>query len=120
MLRLAATACLVANVAGGLLLAITRGGVLGQMGVPPPAPVYADLLAVFLVASGLGFLPTVTGTPGQRLYLWIFGVGVKLVAASLMANLWFSGLAGWLVGLVALADVALAGLVLAGLLGERR
>jgi hypothetical protein len=37
-----------------------------------------------------------------------------------MAGLWAGGLAGWLIGLLALADVALAGLVLAGLLGERR
>jgi hypothetical protein len=120
MLRLAATACLLANVGGGLLLAVTRGGVLGLMGVPPPVPFYGDLLAVFLTASGLGFIPTVTGAPGQRLYLWIFGVGVKLVAGSLMAGLWAGGLAGWLIGQQALADVAHAGLVLAGLLGERR
>lgn len=120
MLRLAATACLVVNVGAGLIVAATRGGVLGQMGMPPPAPFYADLLAVFLVAAGLGFLPAVNGTPGQRLYLWIFGVGAKLVAASLMANLWLSGLVGWMVAVLAAADVALAGLVLVGLLSPTR
>ena len=116
MLRLAATACLVVNVGAGLLLAVTRGGVLGQMGLTPPAPFYCDLMAVFLVAAGLGFLPTVTGTSAQRLYLWLFGVGVKLVAASLLGNLWFNGLVGWIVAVLALVDLILAGLVLAGLL----
>ena len=116
MLRLAATACLVVNVGAGLLLALTRGGVLGQMGLTPPAPFYCDLIAVFLVAAGLGFVPAVSGTPGQRVYLWIFGVAIKLIAASMMANLWFNGLVGGMIAVVALADVALAGLVLAGLL----
>jgi hypothetical protein len=117
MLRMAATACLVVNVGAGLLLALTRGGILGQLGLPPPLPFYGLLLGVFLLASGLGFLPAVNGTPGQRVYLWTFGVGLKLVAAALMANLWFSGLVGWMVALIALLDVALAGLILAGLLG---
>jgi hypothetical protein len=117
MLRLAAIACVVVNVAAGLALAVTRGGILGQVGVPPPAPIYSDLLAVFLVAAGLGFLPAVNGAPHQRTYLWIFGVGVKLVAASLMANLWFSGLVGWLVAVLAAADAVLAAWVLVGLMG---
>jgi hypothetical protein len=116
MLRLAAIACVVVNVGAGLALAVTRGGILGQMGVPPPAPLYSDLLAVFLIASGLGFLPTINNLPHQRAYLWIFGVGVKLVAASLMANLWFSGLVGWLVAVLAAADAALAALVLIALM----
>ena len=116
MLRLAAIACVVVNVGAGLALAVTRGGILGQVGVPPPAPLYSDLLAVFLVASGLGFVPAVNGTPHQRAYLWVFGVGVKLVAASLMANLWFSGLVGWLVAVLAAADAALAALVLIALM----
>ena len=115
MLRLAAIACVVVNVGAGLALAATRGGILGQVGVPPPAPLYSDLLAVFLVAAGLGFLPAVNGAPHQRMYLWIFGVGVKLVAASLMANLWFNGLAGWLAVVIAAADAALAALMLVGL-----
>lgn len=115
MLRLAATACAVVNVGAGLALAVTRGGILGQVGVPPPAPLYSDLLAVFLIAAGLGFLPSINGAPYQRAYLWIFGVGVKLVAASLMANLWFSGLVGWRVGALAAADAALAALVLTAL-----
>jgi hypothetical protein len=117
MLRLAAIVCLVVNVGAGLALAVTRGGILGQVGIPPPAALYSDLMALFLVASGLGFLPAVNARPHQRGYLWIFGVGVKLVAASLMANLWFSGLVGWLVALFALLDAALAALMLAGLLG---
>lgn len=116
MLRLAATACAVVNVGAGLALAVTRGGILGRMGVPPPAPLYTDLLAVFLIASGLGFLPAINGAPHQRPYLWIFGVGVKLVAASLVARLWFSGLVGWLVAALAAADAALAALVLVALM----
>lgn len=120
MLRLAATACLVVNVGAGLLLAMTRGGIVGQMGLTPPPPFYSDLLAVFLAASGLGFLPAVTATPGQRPYLWIFGVGAKLVAASLLANLWLNGLVGWMIALLAVVDLGLATLVLAGLMSPAR
>ena len=41
---------------------------------------------------------------------------MKLVAASLFARLWFAGLAGWLPGVVAVADGALAALILVALL----
>jgi len=94
MLRLLTILCAVVNTGAGLALAATRGGILGQLGVPPPLPFYADLLAVFLVGSGVGFIPAVLNPQTQRPYLWIFGVGVKLVAASLFARLWFAGLVG--------------------------
>ena len=119
MLRLLAVICAVVNTGAGLALAVTRGGILGQLGVPPPLPFYGDLLAVFLIGSGLGFVPAILNPTHQRPYLWIFGVGVKLVAASLLARLWFSGLVGYAVGLIALLDALLAGLMLAALLSKK-
>jgi len=120
MLRVLAIVCVVINTGAGLALEVTRGGILGQLGLPPPLPFYADLMAVFLVASGIGFIPAVLNPQGQRPYLWVFGVGVKLVAASLFARLWFAGLLGWLVGAVAIADGALAVLIMVALIRPSR
>jgi hypothetical protein len=116
MLSVLAILCVVINTGAGLALAVTRGGVLGQLGLPAPLPFYADLIAVFLVGSGIGFIPAVLNPQQQRPYLWTFGVGVKLVAALLFARLWFAGLAGWLPGVSAVADGALAALILVALL----
>lgn len=120
MLRVLAIVCAVVNTAAGLALALTRGGILGQVGLPPPLPFYADLLAVFLVGSGAGYIPAVLNPQAQRPYLWIFGVGVKLTAASLFARLWFAGLVGWLVGVAAIADAALAVLIMVALIRRSR
>lgn len=120
MLRLLTTLCAVVNTGAGLALAATRGGILGQLGVPPPLPFYADLLAVFLVGSGVGFIPAVLNPQTQRPYLWIFGVGVKLVAASLFARLWLAGMVGWLAGASAIADGALAVLLMVALVKPSR
>lgn len=119
MLQLLAALCAVMNTGLGLGLAATRGGLLGRMGLPPPAPFYADLLAVFLVGSGVGFALAALDPQRHRGYLWIFGVGVKLVAALLLGRVWLMGLAGWLTGASALADVAVAVLLLLGLLRTR-
>ena len=116
MLRVLAILCVVINTGAGLALGATRGGVLGQLGLPIPLPFYADLLALFLVGSGVGFIPAALSPQQQRPYLWTFGVGVKLVAASLFARLWLAGLAGWLTGLLAVADGVLAALILVALL----
>ena len=82
--------------------------------MPPPLPFYADLLAVFLVGSGVGFIPAVLNPAQQRPYLWTFGVGVKLVAALLFLRLALTGLVGWLPGIAAAADGALAVLLADG------
>jgi hypothetical protein len=116
MLRVLAIVCAVVNTGAGLALGVTRGGILGQMGLPPPLPFYGDLMAVFLVGSGVGFIAAVLNPQAQRPYLWIFGVGVKLVAASLLLRLWFSGLVGYLVGVLSLVDAVLAGLIMLALL----
>lgn len=121
MLRVLTVLCVVVNTGAGLALAASRGGVVGQLlGLPPPLPFYADLLAVFLVGSGLGFIPAVLSPQTQRPYLWIFGVGVKVTAASLFARLWLNGLAGWLTGAAALADAAIAVLLAVCLLRAPR
>ena len=49
--------CLVVNTGAGLALAVTRGGFLGQLGLPPPLPFYADLMAVFLVGPAWASSP---------------------------------------------------------------
>jgi hypothetical protein len=120
MLSVLAILCVVINTGAGLALAVTRGGVLGQLGLPVPVPFYADLIAVFLVGSGIGFIPAVLNPQQQRSYLWIFGVGVKLMAASLFARLWLAGLTGWLPGGLAVVDGTLAALILVTLLKPAR
>ncbi len=120
MLRLLAVICVVVDTGAGLALAVTRGGALGQLGLPPPLPFYADLMAIFLIGAGLGFVPAALSPQTQRPYLWTFGVGVKLVAASLMARLWLTGLVGWLVGGAALMDATLAVLIAVCLLKPAR
>lgn len=119
MLQLLAALGAVTNTGLGVGLAVSRGGLLGRMGLPPPAPFYADLLAVFLVGSGAGFALAAVDPQRHRGYLWIFGVGVKLVAAMLFARLWLLGLAGWLTGVSALADATLAALLLLALARTR-
>ena len=108
MLQFLAILCVVLNTGAGLALAVTRGGILGQLGLPPPLPFYADLMAIFLVGSGVGFIPAVLRPQAARPYLWTFGVGVKLAAALLMGRLWLTGLVGWLVGVLALTDATIA------------
>ncbi len=120
MLRNLAILCVVVHTAAGLALAVTRGGVLGQLGLPLPLPFYADLLAVFLVGSGVGFIPAALSPQTQRPYLWTFGVGVKLMAASLFGRLWLMGLVGWLTGVLALVDVTIAVLMVVWLIKPAR
>lgn len=115
MLRLLAVLNAVLGVSLGLAIAITRGGIYGRFGLPAPLPFHADLLAVFLVAIGAGFIPAVLDPPRQRPYLWIFGVGVKVVAASLFARLWVAGLVGWATGVAALGDAVLGVLMMLAL-----
>jgi hypothetical protein len=87
MLRLLLIVFTVVNVGIGLLLAWTRGAATNMIGVPSPLPFYANLLAIFLVASGLGFIPAIWNAKPYRFYLWVMGVGVKLVVASLFIRL---------------------------------
>ena len=79
MLRLAAIVLTVVNVGFGLLMGVTRGAAFNLFGVPGPLPFYGDLLAVFLVGSGLGFVPAIRQPDTYRFYIWVMGVGVKLV-----------------------------------------
>ncbi len=120
MLRVLSVVCLVVNTGAGLAIAATRGGFLSELGMPPPLPFYADLLAVFLVGSGVGFIPAALNPAQQRPYLWTFGVGVKLVAALLFLRPALTGLVGWLPGIAAAADGALAVLLLMALLKPAR
>ena len=92
MLRLLAIAATVVNVMFGLGVEATRGGVFSRIGLPSPLPFYSDLLAVFLIGTGLAFIPAVRDPRPYRLYLWVVGAGVKLVVASLFLRVWIMGL----------------------------
>jgi hypothetical protein len=83
-----------------------------MVGVPSPLPFYASLLAIFLVGTGLAYIPAIRFPQTQRFYLWVMGVGVKLVAASLFIRLWLIGVAPAIVLIGALVDTSL-GLLMA-------
>jgi hypothetical protein len=119
VLRLAAIVLTVVNVMFGLFLGLTRGGAFNFFGVPGPLPFYGDFLAVFLVASGLGFVPAIRQPDTYRFYLWVMGVGVKLIVASLLFRVWFAGIAGGNLLLAALAEAAIGGFTLWALLARR-
>jgi hypothetical protein len=88
--------CLVVNTGAGLALAVTRGGFLGQMGLPPPLPFYADLLAVFLVGIWPGLHPRRAESSAATAISVDVRRGGKLLAALLFVRLWLTGMAGWL------------------------
>jgi hypothetical protein len=93
MLRLLIVAATVVNVMFGLAVELTRGAVFYRIGLPSPLPFYSDLLAVFLVGTGLAFIPAVRDPRPYRLYLWVVGTGVKLVVAGLFLRVWLLGVA---------------------------
>jgi len=119
MLRLAAIVLTVVNVGFGLLMGVTRGAAFNLFGVPGPLPFYGDLLAVFLVASGLGFVPAIRQPDTYRFYIWEMGVGVKLVVASLLLRVWFAGITGGILLVVALGEAAIGAFALWALLQSR-
>jgi len=107
MLRLLALAATVVNVMFGLAVEITRGGVFFRIGLPSPLPFYSDLLAVFLVGTGLAFIPAVRDPRPYRFYLWVVGAGVKLVVATLLFRVWIMGLTGWAILIGVIIDGAI-------------
>ena len=119
MLRLLAIAATVVNVMFGLAVEATGGGVFSRIGLPSPLPFYSHLLAVFLVGTGLAFIPAVRDTRPNRFYLWVVGAGVKLVVASLFLRLWIMGLTPWSILVAVIVDGGLgAGFVYCLLKGK--
>jgi hypothetical protein len=116
VLGLAAIILTVVNVGLGLLMGTTRGAAFSLFGVPPPMPFYGDLLAVFLVGSGLGFVPAIRQPNAHRFYLWVMGVGVKLITASLLMRVWMIGITGWMLLEAAIAEAAVGAFTLWSLL----
>ena len=112
MLQVLVIIDIVVNVALGLTIWATRGAATNLVGVPSPLPFYASLLAIFLVGTGLAYIPAIRFPQSQRFYLWVMGVGVKLVAASQFIRLWLLGIAPAIVLVGALADTLL-GLLMA-------
>jgi hypothetical protein len=116
VLRLLAIILTVVNVGLGLLVASTRGGAFNMVGLPGPLPFYGDFLGLFLVASGLGFVPAIRTPNTYRFYLWVMGVGVKLIVASLLLRVWFAGIAPAILFAGAIGEAALGGLTMWALL----
>jgi hypothetical protein len=112
MLRLLVIIDIVINVALGLTIWATRGGAMNMVGLPSPLPFYASILGIFLVGTGLAYIPAIRFAHTQRFYLWVMGVGVKLVASSLFVRLWLNGVAPAIVLVGAVVDTAL-GLLMA-------
>ena len=102
MLRLLAIAATVVNVMFGLAVASTSGAIFTQVGLPSPLPFYSNIFAVFLVGTGLAFIPAVRNPEPYRFYLWIVGAAVKLIVAGLFLRVWIMGLTPWsiLVGVI--------------------
>ena len=102
MLRLLAIAATAVNVMFGLAVGLTRGAFFAQVGLPSPLPFYGNILAVFLVGTGLAFIPAVRNPQPYRFYLWTVGAGVKLVVAALFLRVWIMGLTPWsiLIGVI--------------------
>jgi hypothetical protein len=112
MLQVLVIIDIVVNVALGLTIWATRGAATNLVGVPSPLPFYASLLAIFLIGTGLAYIPAIRFPQSQRFYLWVMGVGVKLVAASQFIRLWLLGIAPAIVLVGALGDTLL-GLLMA-------
>lgn len=119
MLRLLAIAATVVNVMFGLAVGATRGAVFYRIGLPSPLPFYADILAVFLVGTGLAFIPAVRDPRPYRVYLWVVGAGVKLVVAGLFLRVWILGLTGWAILIGVIVDGAIGAGFVYGLLREK-
>ena len=120
MLRVLVVIDIVLNVMLGLALWVTRGAATNMIGVPSPLPFYGNLLAIFLVGTGLSYIPAIRFPHTQRFYLWVMGVGVKLVAASQFIRLGLMGVVPALALLGGIIDGALGLLMAIALLGRPR
>jgi hypothetical protein len=108
MLRLLVIIDIVINVAVGLTLWVTRGAATNLVGLPSPLPFYGNLLAIFLVGTGLAYIPAIRFPHTQRFYLWVMGVGVKLIASALLIRVGLLGVVPAAVLAGGLVDAALA------------
>jgi hypothetical protein len=121
VLRLIVIIDLVINVSLGLTIWATRGAATNMVGLPSPLPFYANLLAIFLVGTGLAYVPAIRFPQTQRFYLWVMGVGVKLAAASQFIGLWLLGVVPAMVLLGGVVEASLGLLMaLALLTGAKR
>ncbi len=116
MLRLLVIIAVVVNVGLGLLVWSTGGAAANMVGLPSPLPFYGTLLGIFLIATGLAFIPALSDPRPHRFYLWIVGVGVKLIVASLFIRLWALDIAPAIVLIGALGDGTIAVLMAIALL----
>jgi hypothetical protein len=116
MLQVLIIVAAVVNVGLGFLVWTTGGAAANMVGLPSPLPFYGTLLGIFLIGTGLAFLPAIREPRPHRFYLWIMAVGVKLIVAFLFIRLWALGVAPAVVLVAALGDAILAVLLAVALL----
>jgi hypothetical protein len=83
MLRAIALVSFLYDVGAGLALIFLRPQLPAWFALPAPPPIYADLIALFLIVVGIGFLLPLIQPLRFRPYLWIFGVLLKGAGAAL-------------------------------------
>ncbi len=83
---------LVYDLGTGLLLLVATDRMAAWFGVAVPQPViFVKLLALFLVAVGVGYYQPLLNPDAHRPYLWIFGVFLKAAGALTFILTYFSG-----------------------------
>jgi hypothetical protein len=93
VIKAVAAISLVYDLSAGLSLLLLRAPMAGL--VPPlaallnPSPVLGDLLGLFLICVGIGYLLPYRQPDVYRSYLWIFGVALKTAGAvAFLADYW--------------------------------
>jgi hypothetical protein len=80
--RTVALISLVYDVSAGLALLLAPGLLPSVFGVPVPEPrFFGQLNGLFLLMVGVGYLLPYREPVRARMYMWIFGVGLKTAGA---------------------------------------
>jgi hypothetical protein len=119
VLKAAAAISLVYDLSAGLALLFLRGPLVALIPALAarvnPAPLLTDLLGLFLICVGLGYLLPYRQSELFRSYFWIFGVALKTAGAAAFAFDYSTREPSPLILLFALSDGAVALLTLIAL-----
>jgi hypothetical protein len=123
VLRAVAAISLVYDLSAGVVLLLFRGPAISLVpslnALLSPSPLLADLLGLFLVCVGFGYVLPYRDPRSYRAYLWIFGGLLKTAGAAAFAAHYAWRESSGLILLFALSDGAMAALTLAALLSVR-
>ncbi|MEI6245240.1 MAG: hypothetical protein WCQ64_09340 [Acidobacteriota bacterium] len=101
----------------GIVMLTATGMIATVFHAPLPAPIlFAKLLGIFLICVGLGYAPAWRDPATHRVYLWIFGVVLKLGGAIAFVTDFFVNASPTSFLLFAASDGTLALLTLWGLI----